>query len=693
MSADDHARPGAPASRPLAASRFWFRRPFFVLLAALAAYYLVCYALSDERPGGAFLGWRGWADQGEYLKSIRAFASGNWDPSQYLYPPLYALASAPFWPLLHWHATLVPDLVFFLIAFGTVLAVSRRFYGSVLPVMVCVALFAFAPIMSIKQWVIPWTSSASAALASMLILFYARSEAAAEPFRLTSRRDWILFALCFLAYGALAMTRPLDTVVWLPFALALFLRTAWATVTAASGAGRRILILLAIGALAAGAALVCVTGYLGFNERMFGTLFGPYAASTLGHGYFADRIPERLFSFLWDSGAAFAEPGHALFQRFPLFGPILAVCLVTLLTTTDLRFWIIATAFLNFLIYLPYGDLLPNGFFRYYNLHYFKWAYPWLAVIAVGQVVSWTRSSFGKRRGWAPLLAAALVTLIGWALRIEPVNLTLASDLRTTDHAIAVVAPHPRQVEFIDIPNASGGFTTVYQGSHKLWIDGREVLDFRLLPTASGVRVLLLEPQVMSLALLRPDPAIKIEPGPHQSMLGDTRIVTAVAYHPYRADVAWSGGRIDFDFRPGGNMHDVPLDPVFWWNAETGGRWTIAHQRSPLDFKAQTPAGDVYVRSTVLPLHNRRSWGFRPRVSLWVNGCLIARKRIDQVAPHVLEGVVPARCLKRDGDIKVEWGADHPRSPRSLHMAGDDRVLGVAVSDLALVQAGRGGKS
>ncbi len=687
MTSDTYAPPRGPARRSLVASWLKFDRRLLLLLLAFAAYYLVCYALSSERPAGAFLGWRGWADQSEYFKSIRAFASANWDGNQYFYPPFYTLASSLFWPLLHWHAPLAPDLVFFLTAFGTVLAVSRRFYGLVLPVLVCAALFAFAPIMSIHQWVVPWTSSASAALASVLILIYARAEAAAQSFRLASRRDWALFTLFFLAYGALITTRPLDTVVWLPFAAAMFLRTAWATAVAEPGVGRRLTTVLAVGALAAGPPLMCLAAYLGFNEWMFHSLFGIYGAATLGSGYFPGRIPERLFSFLWDSGAAFAEPGHALFQHFPLFGPILALCLVTLLVVRDVRSWIIATAFFHFLLYLPYGDLLPNGFFRFYNLHYFKWAYPWLAVIAVGQTVHWGRAALaGRWRGLAPLGAAAVVTAVGWAFQLEPANLASVPDLRAPDQSVTVVAPAPRKVEFIDIPGASGSFPDVYFGIHKLTIDGRPFTGFRLLPKEAGVRLLLLQPQTMSGAVLRLDPKIKIEPGPQQSVLGETRIMLAALYRDPPVKVAWSGGQIDFNFSGVGGLHGAHLDSKAWSVSEPNGRWTTAH-RGALVFVVDPPPGDIRIESAILPLHNRRAWGFRPRISLWINGCRVADERIDALGPRTMRGLLPAHCMKPGGEMRVEWRADDLRTPRNLHIAPDDRVLGVMVWSLSLVQA------
>jgi hypothetical protein len=679
------ARARSPFAQALAGDKGWL----VGLLVLLGVYYLVCYALSGQRPAGAFLGWAGWVDQGAYLQSIQAFAHGDLRSPNFFYPPLYPLAAAPFWPLLHRHATLVVDLACFLTAYGAVLAISRRFYGRILPAVVCALLFILAPIMSIDQWVIPWTTSLATALASVLLLIYARAERAGRPFRLASRRDWLLFGLFFLAYGAIVATRPLDIVVWLPLALAMVLRTAWSTAAAERRAAGRLLRLVQVGLLALVAGLVFVAFFFGFNLLVHHSLLGRYG-SAIGAGYYWDRIPERLFSLLWNSSTAYAEAGHALFERFPLFGPIFALCLTALLVVRDIRFWIVVVAALHLLLYLPYGDLLPNGFFRYMNVHYFKWAYPWLAVIGVGQAAAWGAAArAGSRRARALLGAAAAVTAAGWALQLEPSDVAQIPGVPTGDGAILVTAPRPRKVEFIDIPGIDGGFVETYFGTHQLWIDGQQAPSnrFRLLPNDAGVRVLLMEPQVLRQVLLRPDPRLKIEPGPRQSTIGNTRIMPAALYRAPRIFVPWTDGRIDFDLGQGGETHGVILDRRFWAVGEPGGRWTIAH-KAPLTFQAAPPAGDVRVSSDILPLHDRRVWGFRPRLMLKVNGCLVTKTVVDRLGPRTLQGVVPHRCLRPGGDLTVEWDIDQLRSPQSLHVRPDDRILGVLVRNLALVQTG-----
>lgn len=188
------ARParGAPTANHLGG-----RAGLLAVLALLAAYYLVSYALSGERPHASQAppaGWWGWADQSEYFKSAWAFSVGQYNWENFHYPPLYALTAAPFFRALPLHPYLAPDLLLFVFFFGVLAAVARRFYGLALPVLVCAAMFAFLPAITIKQWVIPWTSTLAAGLGASLILIYAIADRRESPFALITGSDWLRFA-------------------------------------------------------------------------------------------------------------------------------------------------------------------------------------------------------------------------------------------------------------------------------------------------------------------------------------------------------------------------------------------------------------------------------------------------------------------------------------------------------------------
>jgi hypothetical protein len=661
-------------------------------VAVLAAYYLVQYALAEARPDPKALyplGWWGWFDQGEYLKSIRAFATGALRSPDLLYPPLYALLSAPFWWLTRDHPALVPDLVYFLVAYGVLIAVARRFYGTLLPLVVCAALLVFLPVMTIDDWVIPWTTSLQAALVSGLIAIFSRSEAKAAPFALRSKADWGWFVGFFAAYGAIAPTRPLDIVIWFPFALAYFLLTTLATVREAPAA-RRIQAAAGCFLAASVTASVFVALYLGFNLKIHGSLFGSYGTAAGGNGYFLADIPEKIFSVFWSSGVVYGEPEQALFEKFAIFGPIFALCLVALVVVKDVRRWILLTAFLNFIVYLPYGDLLPNGFFRYHNLHYFKWAYPWLAVIAAGQLASWLGGE-ERRVRWAPLAASAGLVLIGCLVGQRPAaSEKVATFGSSAEHLVRVRAHAPREVEFIDIRGLTGSFPEFYFGAHALKVDGvtQRVGTYRMMPIEQGARLMFVRPVILRELELKPSPGAVVADGPGDGVLSaveiglSCRIAPCVTPEPL-LDLAWSPGEkgeaIAFDFRAGGDAHGA--DMAAWWGPEAWGAWTKG-ARTRLDLVAP-PARRMSVETTAGPLlGGTRKQG---EVRLLANGCEVARARFeagDAVRP--IGGEVPARCLRPDGRVSIEWRADAKARPVDLKMSGDTRSLGVAVRDLTL---------
>ena len=656
-------------------------------IALLALLYLGKYYTSGFRPDPASqypLGWWGWADQGEYLKSIRAFATGAINSNYFLYPPLYALLSAPFWLVSREHAVLVPDLIYCLVFHGSLLIVARRFYGTVLPGLVCFALLVTLPIMTIDQWVIPWTTSLQAALLGIMILIFSTGETKSEPFRLASAKDWRLFGAFFIVYGALAPTRPLDVVVWFPFALVYFLKTTIASIRGSPQGLGRVVVAAQCLMLAATCGALLVLGYLAFNLAVHHSLFGIYGALAGSKGYFPADLPEKILSTFWNSEVVYGEARQALFERIPFFAPVFAVSLVTAVVVNDVRRWIVLTALLNFLVYLPYGDLLPTGFFRYFNLHYFKWAFPWLAVIAIGQVVVWFSRGAQRKRNWTPLAASAALVLLGLSVGLRPTERQAVLDSRSPEiHLIRVDAPGRRQVDFVDIKGLGGGFPSFYNGPHSLVVDGAAQPQsvFRLLPLADGGRLMFVRPKAFSHLELTINPDLTFAPGENHSALGSIQIGASCLIQkcegppklPWRT-AETPAGASRFDFRPDGNMHDVQLTD--WWDGETWGRWS-ARARTRLELMVR-PGARFSVAATAAPfIGGERKTG---TLQLSVNGCEITRARFETAARRRLAGEIPGRCLRPDGSMLVELQAD----AAGQSVDPKPRRLGVAIEDLTI---------
>jgi hypothetical protein len=673
-------------------TKYWPWVLAFALI-LLGVLYAFDYDASIYRPriGARYpLGWWGWADQGEYIKSVQAFAHGRFQSENFHYPPLYALTAAPFWPFMPSHPFYIPDLIALLVSYGVVLAVARRFYGLGVPLIACGCLLIYAPIISIQQWVIPWTSSLMSALGAILILIASLGESRPAPFALKTRRDWLMFCAFFITYGAIAPTRPLDIVVWLPFALAFFAQTVLATIRTAESRNRGPIALICITAAAA-CALVFVLFYLGFNLAVQGSLLGTYAR-VLNSGYIPSEIVEKIFSIFWESQTVFVVRGDALFQKFPIFAPIFAVCLVTLFAVRDIRFWVLLTVFLQFLLYLPFGDLLPTGIFTYFNIHYFKWGFPWLAVIALGQSASWLRGLLGRdrRRNVGFIIAALVVLLVCCNLSLEPVGAVRVEDRRSsTNHTISITAPHPRRVEFVDIKGLRGGLLDFYFGQHRMVVDGEPApdLSFRILQENGGGRLIFLKPRRLSQIVLTPDPNVTFDDGAGQSVIQSSAVEFGCRFRncvePLRnplPHVGWTQRAITFAFRDGGDLHGAATDD--WWPAELWGRWSRTN--TPELAVIVTPPGSRRLRLTTIASPLIAPGILHQHVALWVNRCKVAERAFKTGDRQVLDGQIDTACLGPNGEMRVQWRTDGTHRPVDLGLGPDYRALGVGVQSLTV---------
>src|SRR5689334_7426259 len=85
-------------------------------LVVFSAAYLAAYASQEMLPGEQPMPtWEHWHDQGQYLRSARAFADGNLDASEHWYPPGYSLLGAPFVHLTPTNPFVIPDFVCFVL--------------------------------------------------------------------------------------------------------------------------------------------------------------------------------------------------------------------------------------------------------------------------------------------------------------------------------------------------------------------------------------------------------------------------------------------------------------------------------------------------------------------------------------------------------------------------------------------------
>ncbi|HYD81190.1 MAG TPA: hypothetical protein VEC06_15400 [Paucimonas sp.] len=498
-------------------SRFAWAGDMRLALALIASAYLIAYLLHPSVPGNRSpLGWWGWFDQGQYLLAAKAFAALDFSPDRHFYPPLYPLLGSLFVRWWEQHPFWLIDLAGLLWFSAVFLLFARRYVSRR-----CAAfLYAASVLLNHRvfpDFLIPWTTTVGAALLSVGIYGLLRLDD--RPSGQGGAHRGAVFGVS-LALGLLACLRPVDGLVggilWLAYmarALRLERRPA--------GAPDRFRRPLASAVAGLAGLALGPAAFAGFNHAVFGSVRGRYVEVAAANGFFPADIAEKFVSLFFDGQALYLEPGSGIAEHFPWMALAL-VGLIFVLARGDRPLRVVALAVCaQFILYLPYGDLLPTGIWRFHNLHYFKWTFPYLALAA------WLLLAHAAR-GWrddmrkavvkmgAVLTAAALLAALGF--RIENAAAVVAADAEPSgamSFRLKAEGGKPErsvEVDLIDVAGLQGAFADVYFGKHKLWVDGRElhhVRDFRALPAPWGVRLLFIRPLAAEAVVFQPDPGLK----------------------------------------------------------------------------------------------------------------------------------------------------------------------------------------
>lgn len=427
--------------------------------------------------------WQAWFDQGQYLKSARAFAAFDFDPAFHHYPPLYPALAAPFTSLIPNDpfvvvnaACLAGSVAMLVDAFGA--AIGSRMVAGTFAVV-----FLLLPGIAFETFVIPWTSTPATFLVIAALFLLQRIERRGE----TTPWEALLFGL---ALGLLVLTRPLDAIA------ALALVPAWICCVwrvARQRRGTRWRRMLAARLIVAGlGAAIGPAMLLASNLRIYHSPFSPYIADSAT--LFAwDSIGQKFVSIFFDSASLFVEPAQTLMSRFPWLTLAMTATLVCLCWGPV---WLRATAAIVSLqcaCHLVYVDLLPNGLYRYNNFHYFRWAL-WLAFLMLPAAWHLLHRRFG-RTTWRPatVLAAGAVGLAGLQFHTR----TVATTIDRESGLVRIDLPRQRRIDYLDVAGLTASWDDTYFADPKAELDGHPfqgIDHIRALPTAAGTRFLFLHP-------------------------------------------------------------------------------------------------------------------------------------------------------------------------------------------------------
>ena len=454
----------------------------------LAVLYTALYLAHPSLPGNRGdepLGWWGWFDQSQYIRSARHLGARDLAAGAHWYPLGYALLAAPFTRLMPIHPFFFVDLAALLAAYAGFVSFARLVS---VPAPVGVLLFLLTGAASSRialSWVEPWNSTASAGAIWLLLALTAAQLAATDDE--TPRRRLGRLAAIGLLGTAIVAIRPTDAfipVLWVGGAAlraVLSGRARWADAAA----------------LGAGAGVVAIPFAI-----LYLAIYGPQPSEYMRHsrtlGFAFAELPWKIVILLLQPRPWFPT-GAALAARLPWLVPSFAGMVPAVLAArgaTRLALALLASSIgLYWALFFSYIDLLPPGLWRYRNIHYFKWTWPGLGLFAF----LWLRALAGPARKVA--IASLAVVFLLMCVRLTPI-------------LVAESAP-ARMIQFAA---GSRDWHDVYFGDYRLADSAGEmtnVADMRGMPDASGLRVIALRrPFAGAVRFVDSHAARAIEPGP-----------------------------------------------------------------------------------------------------------------------------------------------------------------------------------
>lgn len=340
-----------------------------------------------------------WFDQGQYLASARALHHGDLDPAWHWYPLLYPLLLAPLAGLPSLYQTGIVDLACYLVAYWGFREVARQFGVSGIACVVIFLLSTLAWPRLEGQWLMPWTTTPSAALIWLALAWTTRT---VDPVRggvLTVGRAAALGAVLALIPLGRPGDAPVSAVIG---AIAVF------GLIRNSRRWRLLSAMVAAGLVVAGAGVLLHVAIHGARPSPYMLLSAAYGANFAWTGW-------KAYLLLVEPRPWYPE-GEGLLRIVPWLPFGLAGLLMLLADARRrvLGLLLLVPAAIYAAVMLAYIDLLPSGLWTFGNIHYFKWLFPALAL----GLVNWL-ACFRHRR-LAAIAAVAPLLVLG-ALRFDPV--------------------------------------------------------------------------------------------------------------------------------------------------------------------------------------------------------------------------------------------------------------------------------
>ncbi len=655
-----------------------------LLTLVMAGAYLWAYRLHPSHPHvHGDKGWWNWFDQSWYFSSATAWSTLDLDPARHLYLPGYALLAAPLIRLMSVHAFVVPDLLCLLISLWLFSALAGHLLPRTLPCPELIGGIVFAattlgsPSMR-EVWVVPWSTTGS-------IPFVYGALLAAVCF--IERRDhprlvfWVGFA-----GGCIAGFRPVDAI----------------PVLLASGDGIALALILGRSDLRLGIRSI-LWGAFGLSCAMLVTgipylaIYGLHAShyvAASGVIGFEWRFLPLHWVLLGLDPRPLVDDGSGLVEAFFWLPLGLAACLVHVVappTSTGrlIHLTVATAACLHIAVYLCYRDLYPEGFFRYWNYHYYKWVMPVMALYALILVHDLVRGP--RRVVTAMLTLAGLAILLPWRAELGQVT-PLAHGTSPDPAHVLDFTSGLHSVRDVVLIAAAGDWNAIYGGTSSLSIDGRtyaDRADYKLLPAPGGFLLVPLRPLVEGQARLTVGPDLRLDPTATPLHARQELVIGLPCWLPGQAERCETPLLLPPPVLPAsGTIRFLGAESMFlgegWSGQEPAGRWTdseIAILRARL---AQRQPGPLQLRLTASAYVPP---GSAPLVvHLKVDAHDVASWIFTTGETTTRDATIPAAIADASPAIDIRLSIDNPRSP-AVYAAGssDQRRLGLFVRTLALL--------
>ncbi len=419
-------------------------------------------------------------DQQRYLTSARAWAAGDLSPAQHHYFPIYPLMGAAFIWLTPRQPFMVPDLLCLLASLFLFVRIVRRLapgWGDGVSALCFLVAVLSGKWLFFWLWVMPWTSSGEAPLQYAALLL---------ALRFGERPDTGRAMALGLCIGLAAGIRPSDAAV-LGVGCGCF--AMYALLHGRAGPS--------VWAKAAGAGtlgLVCgMLPWVCAQLAIFGLSLSAYAEKSASIGFEWRLLPMRWVSLVIDPRPLLPE-GNGMGEVLPWVFPGIAGLMLGIMPRAGRKLapaaLVAGTLALHWALYLSYRDLQPYGLWRFTNVHYFKWTFPFLVVGAVQLAAALARRG---ERAWAGLACALTLCLILW----RPVLTDAApAAVQARDHSLLLDEDLAPLDSAVSLPLA-GSWRSLYFGAFVLHAGGadyRNTFDFKVLPVPAGALLLPLRP-------------------------------------------------------------------------------------------------------------------------------------------------------------------------------------------------------